>query len=160
MYRARIVTVFSFALIALAVLFILALIPSYLAVQAVAPRELTDGLSPRKVEDVQAVGRAQAIIAQLLPALRSTSSPSVFIDAALAARPPGVVLNHITYAPSGNAGGSVLVVHGLAMRDKVAAYREALSKNSLFTTATVPVSALLGTGAAQFSITLGIRARP
>ncbi len=154
-YRARIVTVFSLALIVLAMLFMLALIPSYLALSAVAPRDVSGTQSPRKIDDAQAMTRAQTIVKHVLPVLVSTSSPSVFIEAALSEQPPGVTLSHIAYSPNA-ASGPTLVIAGTATRDKVAAYRDALSKNPLFTSATVPVSALLGTSAAEFTITLNL----
>lgn len=150
-YRARLVSALALALMGLAGVFLLALIPSYLALTAASPVE-EGGTVTRNTEENQAVVRAQTIVSQVLPVLASTSSPSMVLDLALADAPAGVTVDHVSFAKRG-AGGT-LTLSGSAPREKVAAFRDALAAEPLFISATVPVSALVGTGAGQFSLTL------
>lgn len=151
-HRARFVIAISLTLIVLACVFFLALIPSYLSL-AMAPRT-GSAEAVKRAEASKAVARAQMIIEQALPVLSSTSTPSMYLHEALAVAPRQVVIQRIMYTKASN--GASLMLVGEAPREKVAAFRDALSSHALFTSATVPVSALVGTGSGHFSLTLEI----
>lgn len=150
MYRARLIIALALTLFALAGALFLALIPSYLSL-ASAPR-VSGAEAVRRAEDSQAIARAQVIVSAILPVLAATNTPSIYLEAALAAQPSSVKVDRITFTTS-ERGGSLLLI-GEASREKVAAFRDALSAHPLFRSATVPVSSLVGTGAGQFSLTL------
>ena len=154
MYLSRFALVFAIALFALSAFLLLALLPSYLALSFAAAPSLSNGTEHGTPGDPQAVARTQALVAQLLPVLSSTSSPSIVIKTAILDMPTGVAFQHVSYVgKQGVTGGTVMIV-GEATREKVAAYRDALSKDPLFRGVSVPVSALVGSDAGHFSITL------
>jgi hypothetical protein len=151
MYRARVVTALALATTGLACVLLLALIPAFLTVSAAGPRDDAATVK-RNVEATQAIMRAQRIVEQLLPVLSSGQGPSSYLESALAVMPSGVTVHHVVYGETGGAGSLMLI--GEASRDKVAAFRDALSAHPLFVSASVPVSALVGTGSGQFSLSL------
>lgn len=155
-YRARFVMALSAAIAALAVLLALSLVPSYLALSLAAPPvpAIAPGAMPDN--DPRVIARAQALVAQFTPILSSTTSPSAIIATATAARPSGVLVHHVVYSAPISGKNAELLIVGTAQRERVAAYRDALSANPLFTNVTVPVSSLVGTGSGDFSITVGV----
>ncbi len=155
-YRARFVIAASAAITALALLLALALLPSYLALSlAAAPVPVVSGERP--VNDPRVVSRAQTLVAQFTPILSSTTSPSALIAAATLLRPSGVLVHHVVYTAPTSGNSAELLLVGTAPRDKVAAYRDALSTDPRFANVSVPVSALVGTISGDFSITLSVR---
>lgn len=152
-YRSRFIIALSTLLIALALLAALALLPSYLALEIAAPPESDAKIAhAANTPDPTGLARAQTIVRTLSPALTSTSSPTSLIEAVLAAKPSGVAVTQITYSM---LSGSQLSLTGSGNRDKVSAYRDALAKNPSFTSVSIPVSALVGSGEGRFSLTIG-----
>lgn len=156
MYRARLVIVLSLTIFALGFFFALTLLPSYLAISlAGGPDQTTQENTHTSSDETISIARAQMLVTKLLPVLSATSSPTAVIATAIKDRPAGVVLSHISYtAGEGDATGELLLV-GDAPREKVSAYRDALTADPLFKTVSVPVGALVGTDGGHFSITLG-----
>lgn len=155
MYRARFTIATSLAIIGVALIFSLALIPSYLAVQlASAPVEPAVKDAHATPNDATTVSRAQALVSQISPVLSATSSATAVIKAAIKDRPAGVTLSHFAYTPGEGTAPGELLISGEAAREKVAAYRDALSADPLFKGVTVPVGALVGNEGGHFSMTL------
>ena len=154
MYRARFVIVFSMFLFTLALLAALLIVPSYLALRLVAPPQTEISITKRTgaSNDATSIARAQAMVRALAPVLTSTSSPSSVIVAALANRPPGALVQNISYS----VGTAELRLTGTAGRGAINVYRDALSADARFSSVSVPVSALVGTGDGRFSITLSV----
>ena len=143
MYRARFLIAASLVSLALSALAALVLVPSFLALELAAP-PLSDTAARSAANtptDVVTISRTQAIIAALSPIFSATSSPSQAIIAALSARPPGVVVQNITYT----AAPARITFTGTASRDAIGAYRDALTKDPQFTSVAVPVDSLIGT---------------
>lgn len=152
LYRARFLIVLALILMALALLAGLALVPSYIALEIVAPPP-SDAAPTHTANapDPAGLARAQTIMRVLLPALSATSSPSSLIATVLAAKPTGVTITQVTYS---TLSGSSLTLSGSGTRDKVSAYRDALAGDPQFTSVSIPVSALVGSGEGRFSLTL------
>lgn len=148
--RARFIIVFSVLLTVLALGGYLALVPSYLALQFAAPPTPEPTIATAaSVDAATSIGRAQAIVLALAPLLSSSSTPSAMIAEALAMRPAGVAVEHITYdAPDGT-----ILLSGTGSRVAINAYRDLSAKNPLFASVSVPVSALVG-DSGQFSMTI------
>lgn len=154
-YRARFVIAAAVAIAALGLLLALALVPSYLAISLAAP-PIREAVSSERASNPQVVARTQMLITQLTPALLATTSPRALIDAAIADRPGGVTLDHFVYTAPRTGKSAEMLIAGAASREKIAAYRDALEADPLFTTVSVPVSALVGGGNGDFSITLAM----
>ena len=154
MYRARFIVVFSALLSTLALLAMLLILPSYLALRIAAPPQQNAPTTGQRgaTGDAMAIARAQAIVLAITPVLAATSSPSSAIASALSDRPAGVVIEHITYS----ADTGQLTLTGTALRSAVNGYHDALTGNPRFSSVSVPVSALVGSDGGRFSVTLTI----
>lgn len=151
-YRSRFIIMLSLILFALALLAALTLTPSYLALEIAAPPQ-ADETTTHAVGTSDPVGlaRAQTIVRTLSPVLTATSSPTSLIESVLSVKPAGVTITQVTYS---TLSGSQLTLSGSGAREKVSAYRDALSKDPLFTSVSIPVSALVGSGEGRFSLTI------
>lgn len=151
MYRARFLIATSLVFLALSGLAALALVPSFLALELAAPPVADAGAhsGTNTPSDIATISRTQALAAALGTVFSATSSPSRVIIAALSARPPSVTVQHITYV----ASPAQITFNGSASRDSISAYRDALTKNSIFTSVSIPVDSLIGTSN-NFTMTL------
>lgn len=155
-YLARFIVALALLLLAATLIFVLALLPSYLAIVSNTAAETTDTATQRSTTDVQAIARAQLLVSQLYPALTSEHTARTYVSAAVSAMPSGVTLTHVGYnAPVGTTPATITLT-GNATRERVAAFRDALVASPLFASASVPVSALVGSSAGQFSITVTV----
>lgn len=154
MYRARFLIAGSFAALAIAGFSALALVPSYLVLRVGRESAVAQNSSEMTgiQEDRSAIAHAHALIRALSPLLSSTTTPSASIAKVVTLRPAGIVVNHIALT-TGHPGA--LVVSGVAdTAEAISRYQNALRADSSFTSASVPVGDLAGTGNGQFSITL------
>jgi hypothetical protein len=156
MRRSRLLIVLSIAICALALLMALALVPSYLALRSAVPSAADRAREAREITDPQALARAQQLVERLSVVLVASTSPTALIAAALLDRPSGTSVNHIHYGAAGTEKPAEMILTGSATRDRIAAYRDALSRNPLFTGVSVPVSALVG-ASGDFSVTFVAR---
>jgi len=142
MYRSRFVIALAIVSLILSAVATLALVPSYLVVLIAAPPVTEVSiLQDAVVVDYTAVlARAQGLVQALLPMVNSTTSPSEIITSALIHRPQGVMIEHVSYV-SGKTGQ--ITIAGSGNRDSISEYRDILSKNSYFTSVSVPVGALV-----------------
>ena len=149
-HRARFLIILSLVLLALAAAAALALVPSYVALEAntVSPDDAVAQKSTA-AESMKSMTRSQALLNALAPVVLATSSPTADVEKALALRPKGVTVGHIRYISS----SKTIQLGGTASRDALTAYRAALENDGTFTTVSVPVAALVGTSG-QFSVTL------
>lgn len=153
MYRAHFIVALSGSLIVLALLTALLLVPSYLALRLAAPpvvaSDKVQAPADRGADTIE-LARAQALLRALDPLLMATSSVVADISQALSERPAGVSIDHITYT----ADNRQLTLSGTAAREKLNAYRDMLAGHERFSSVSVPVSALVGTGGGHFAITI------
>lgn len=150
-YRARFALVLALVLFALALTALLALAPSYLALEIAAPPAPTQAATTTTPSESTSVSRAQILIELLGPLGSATSSPATAIEGALRDRPQGISVTHIVYT---TAKPSSIELVGTGSRDAVSAYQGALSKDTLFSAVSVPVSALVGSVDGHFTLTL------
>lgn len=160
-FRNRLVLVGALVLLGTAALSALALLPSHVALQVESQNPEQKGIdgsgavtdaNSREKSERNDIARAQALIESVLPLVSSTSSPSEAIRAALALRPIGVRVDHISFVSGENA---TIAIYGISQgRENIHQYREALSNSGRFKSATVPVGALVGTDGGKFTITL------
>ena len=108
--------------------------------------------SGNNTSDRALITHIQSRISDLAPLVVSTSTPSDAILAALALRPSGVSVDHITYSKTKTA--TILLSGSSKTGDRVNAYQGALAANALFSGVSVPVGALAGVDNGHFSITL------
>jgi hypothetical protein len=155
-YLARFLAAAACALFALAILFALALTPSYAAILLNAPDSGQATEATTTQSEVNTIARTQTLVRQLLPILAGTTTPSsVALAAALSDLPEGATLDQISYAVDAK-GGVQLTLSGNASREKIAAYKTALSSDPLFSNVFVPVAALVGSEDGTFSVTLNV----
>lgn len=152
--RARFMLTSAFVALVCAALVLLMLLPSYAAL--VQGDSKTSGVAPisasQQALDKAALGQANALLAQLSPIAHATTTPSMAVSEALSLRPKGVSVNQVMYTAGTPA---TLVVIGTAgASSEISAYRNALASSTVFTSATVPVGALIGADGGSFSITL------
>ncbi len=153
MYRTRFFLAGALIMLAIASLSALALSPSYLVLQTADGAFVSKsaaGISGAQ-QDRDAIIRTQALLKTLSP-LISTTTPTDIIAKAIAARPLGIIIEHVTY--SAGHPSSLLLSGTADTTDKLNTYQNILRADSAFTGVSVPVGDLAGTGDGQFSITL------
>jgi hypothetical protein len=151
MHRARFLIILSLVMIGLAVLAYVALIPSFVALEANSlTEEELSAQSSTAAESLKAMTKSQALLTAVLPVIAATSSPVRAMEKALSLKPKGAVVNRIRYVGT----SKTIQLGGTANRDVLTAYRTALEADGTFKTVSVPVAALVG-ASGQFSITLG-----
>lgn len=149
-YRARFIFAGSAFGLALALLAYLSLLPSYLALRADERAVPPSGPGPGSSRDQADITRAQGLLAALKPAVDATTTPSEVLQSAIAHRPRGILVDHITYASPGT-----IVVSGVAQsRESISEYKKALLADPRFKSVSVPVGDLVGAEGGRFSITL------
>lgn len=156
MYLARLLLALACALLFLASIFQVALVPSYLALAFASPPIPHIPQGGTAAGDPLAVVRAQTLLNTIAPVVNASSSPSMIAAAALSDMPAGVTIQHVSVSSGTDASAATAMIVGAATRENVEAYRSALTKDPLFSSVTVPVSALVGSDAGHFTITLGI----
>ncbi|MEN9413469.1 MAG: hypothetical protein RLZZ342_556 [Candidatus Parcubacteria bacterium] len=150
--RARGLLAFGIFLILSALCGALALAPSVAVVHGALAQETRDAAAaPNRAEDTQALIEAQALLVQLA-GVQSTSTPASTIVDVLAKRSPGMTISHITFT----AGTfPTLSFVGSALKgDDINTFRAAVSKDSRFSNVAVPISALVGAGDGDFTMTI------
>lgn len=153
-YRSRFI--FTGALVALAcgVVALLALLPVYAMVRGAS----TEGDStpatqtlPESSDRVD-LARARLMLKDLRPVASSTTSILSILEEIFEARPSGTTVSGISLMRGEE--GEIVVGGTSSSRDGINAYREALAKNSRFTSVTVPIGVLAGTVGSRFTVTL------
>jgi hypothetical protein len=104
-----------------------------------------------RAEDTQALVEAQALLVQLV-GLRSTSTPAGAIVDVLAKRPRGTTISHITF--TAGTFPTLSFVGNALKGDDINAFRSEVSKDSRFSSVEVPISALVGAGDGDFTMTI------
>lgn len=152
MYRARFVIAGGLVMIATAFLASLSILPSYLALHAVAPPANAQPPSVSGESDRAKIGRTQVLLSALGPLVAATTSPTQAISLALGLRGGGVRIDHITFT-SGDP--DVITISGSAETPaKIDAYRKGLAAQAIFKNVSVPVGDLVGAQGGRFSMTL------
>ena len=152
-FRSRLILAGSYLMLGSAFFAALALFPSYAILFATRPQEATRTARIQNKADEKDLARTQVLVNQISPILSASSSVSAAILAAVADKPKGVHLDHITYA---GAKTQDIIISGAAdNRDEINLYRNTLAKDSHFTRVSVPVGALVGAEGGRFTLTLG-----
>ncbi len=150
MHRARFLIVISLMLIGLAVLALVALVPSFVALETntLSDEEIT-ARSTTAAESLKSMQNSQQLLTAIAPIIAATTSPTTAIQKAISLKPKGATIQRIRYAGSNKS----IQLAGSGNREALTAYRTALENDGMFTTVSVPVAALVGSSG-QFSITL------
>jgi hypothetical protein len=97
------------------------------------------------------LSRTKLMIKDLVPIATSTSAVVETIDRALSKRPAGIYIQSIDYE---RGVTSRLILGGISTaRDAIRAFREALGKEPIFKSVTLPLDDLTGTEDGGFTIT-------
>lgn len=151
-YRLRFVTAGSFVVLVCAAIAALALSPSFLALRMVDMQP--QGSAPTSgsfAADRSTVARTQGLVSVLAP-LMATSTPSSAILAVLSLRPHGISITGLSLT-RGSPG--TLVLTGVSSGNTVLdAYQRTLRTSGTFSSVSVPVNDLVGTGGGRFTMTL------
>jgi hypothetical protein len=152
--RARFVIVLSIVLGVLVVIALIALAPSYLALEFAAPQTIdVPEVERRDPADAIAISRAHSLVTQLSSVISATSSPTELFARVLAVRPAGISVDSISYSET----DSRISLSGTGTREAISAYRDILSEDQFFSSVSVPVGALVGASNGRFSITITIQ---
>ncbi|HEY4488288.1 MAG TPA: hypothetical protein VJB97_02110 [Candidatus Paceibacterota bacterium] len=150
-YRARFGSVLAILATSLALLTLVALLPSLLALAlSPLPEEAADA-GRLQSEDILSLVRTQALINHVSPVLVATTTPSALVRSALRAKPASVTVQRISYS---RGDKEQVVVSGRATREGVRSYRDNLIALDTFTSVSVPVGALVGSEVTAFTVTL------
>ena len=159
--RDRFLLVGALVFLGTAAIYALALLPSHVALhienknleqQSINGSGTIPNPGSEKKSERSDVIRAQALLESVVPFVSSTSSPSETISAALALRPRGVRVDHISFE---SVGKGTIAIDGISQgREDISKYREVLSSSGRFKSVSVPVGALVGTEGGKFTITL------
>lgn len=147
-YRARFILGGSAIALIAALIAALALLPSYLALNAteIAASE-PFSQAAGDVKDREDIAKAQSLLLAL--SHLATTSPSRTVAEALALRPAKIVVDHITYGE-----GSIVLAGTAGSREAINAYKNALAAETRFASVSVPVGDLTVSQSGRFSITL------
>ncbi len=150
-HSARFILILSLVMIALAVIALLALSPSFVALEVnTLSEEEMAAQGSNAAESQKSMAKSQLLLSAISPLIYSTSSPSAAIEKALSLRPKGALVQRVRYVSSSKS----IQLSGTANREALTAYRAALEAEGTFTSVAVPVAALVSSNG-QFSITLG-----
>lgn len=150
MYRSRLVLVTALALLVLAAIAALFLIPSYVALRVAAPPVPDAQVSTGEEQDILTLQRTQFLIRDLEKTLVVATSSMKVVEEALALRPSGIRVLRIAYERV--EGGGRLTLSGDGTRDTITGYRDALTRSGKFTGVSVPVGALVPAEGGAFTI--------
>jgi len=152
-YRTRFFLVASMSLTVLALIMLVALVPSYLILAKSTPSAVPaakDAATQAEKTDALA---AKALLAQIFPLVAPTTTPMDDILQALDDKPSGVTIDRISYTTDGK---SVTIALGgsAAVRENINALRKVLEGKGVYTQVNIPVSALVGATGNDFTVTL------
>lgn len=145
----------SLVLIACGVVVLLALVSEYAIVSGVpgsanGSPEVT--LPASSGTDREEIARTQTLINELKPLASSTASVLGLLEAALLARPSGVVVENIHLTRGDPA--TLILAGSASSRDDINMYRTVLTKDPRFRSVSVPIGILAGTEGGRFTVTL------
>lgn len=153
--RARFILVGAGVLSVAAAIAILALLPAFLSVYL--PRVALSNTPPSKDAEQTAAARGavsstRTLINELKPLTQDKTSYSQIVGVIFDLVPSGVTINNIQY--TAGKPGTITVSGTTARRENISIYREALARDKRFDNVTVPVAALVGILAGNFTVTL------
>lgn len=157
-YAYRFLSLASFALAALGMLFALSLVPAYMALHAERTALSEEVLVPVAMTDEERVDRTEgarmkATLGGLQIVTSATSSIASAAQTALSLKPAGIFIDRIAF--STHTG---LVLAGRSSgREAIQDFRSVLASDSRFAAVSVPVASLLGSEEGRFTMTLTLR---
>lgn len=154
-FRDKLILVGALGFLCAAILAILALSPSYIALQIgqnlLGQSTSASMPSAQDRSDRKEISRSQGVMTSVAPIVSATSSEMDLLNSALEKRPRGVAINHIILTVGKNV--SIVIDGSASDREEINQYKEALENDPRFTGASVPVGALLGAEGGKFTIT-------
>ena len=158
-FYVRLILVGGTAAIFVAVLAGLALLPSYIALrtenssmeQLQTPASLLK-LNPQIQWEIDDIKHSQNLVALVSPYISASSSPSETLGIVLRDKPQGLIIGKIGIVTGEK--GTMTLVGQASTREIINQYREALSKEAVFTNVSVPVGVLIGSEDGRFTMTL------
>lgn len=150
MYRARLILAGSAVALAVSLLAILTLLPSYLALHADESAITEPASGGGGSHDQADIIRAQSLLSILTPLADTATTSSEVVQSALKLRPRGVVVDRIAYT----SGGTIVLGGSASSREGINAYKNALLADPHFKSVSVPVGDLVGSSGGRFSVTL------
>lgn len=146
--RTRILIGFAATLLGGALVCAGALAPSFLMLFTTQP-PARDAAASASEDESRAIADGGALLAQLAPRA-GTSSPSTATAQAIALRPKGIHIAHVSYTSK----PQTLIITGDGPREAVSAYRTLLAGDSRFASVVVPINALVGADNGSFTLTI------
>lgn len=141
-------------LIVLALLALVALVPSYLYL--VHNRPILDPAAKASA-DVRAAERTEAFKIQaqigVLQSMAASTSVMDIVLQAIDGKPTGIVIDHISFKSDAGQNTIVLAGSGLS-RENINAFRKELEGKGIYRSVSVPVGDLIGSSGNQFTVTL------
>jgi hypothetical protein len=160
-FNSRFLLVGALVFLGTAALSALALLPSHVALQSGYTNQgqqdavtvvVTRVANDQQTSDRNDVIRAQTLLLNVQSFVSATISPTDAITTALSLRPKNVLIDRISFMTGGE--GTITISGSSQARESISKYRDALAGSGRFKSATVPVSALVGTEGGKFTITL------
>ena len=153
-YSLRRRTLTASVAIIVAMLSLLALLPSFLILRVKPTNSQTDITMQDAQTDTAVINHSQELLATLYPLVSASSSVSETLNAALILRQghEAIAIDHISYQ---SGARHTIILSGIGTESRhLDAYRRALSLDPHFTEVSVPIEALVGARNGTFSITL------
>ena len=152
--RARFILATAIVALISAAVVSLMLLPSWFALAQHSSGASSGTIIPpsQQALDKTALNQTNTLLSQLAPITLASTTLSEAIISAVGARPTGISIDQVTYSAGKTA---TLVLYGSAKSTaQISAYRAALASSTIFTSATVPVNALIGAEDGRFTLTL------
>ena len=149
--RSRFVVLVSLVSLITSFICALALLPAYVVLlfTTVPTNSVVESrLTVAEIRaDTDAVAAAQAYLV-LAPALGTIATSTEALNRTLTTRPKGITIDHVAYTP-----GTFMLSGITDTRESINSYRALLDSEPLFSSVSVPVSNLVGTGG-SFTVTV------
>ncbi|MBI4079945.1 hypothetical protein HY414_01835 [Candidatus Kaiserbacteria bacterium] len=152
-YRSRFVFTGALVAIVCGIIGFLALLPVYMMVRDGEAKgdQLASQTLPQN-SDREDIARARIILKGIQPYATSTRSVLTTLEEIFVSRPSGMTISSISLKRGQE--GQIVLAGASPSRESINTYRETLAKNPRFTSVTVPIGVLAGTGGSPFTLTL------
>lgn len=152
--RARLLLVVALVALAAALIAFAALLPASIALYHTSRIESSAGsrIPTLSEGDHAALQEIRGMVFALKLIAVATTTPSEALLHALSPKPPSVAIDHVTYAAG--VPGTLTLSGTSPSPSAINAYRAALAADPHFSSASVPVSALIGANNGRFTMTI------
>lgn len=156
--RAKFVLTGALIIAASAIAGLVALAPSFFVIYfpgAAIEQNAQAGVSgqdAKRREDGETTSRIRILLSELSSLTAASTPVSELVESVYQARPAGVTIGGIAYARG--MPSTITIVGEARSRDDVSAFRNVLAEDKRYEKVSVPVAALVGALAGNFTITL------